>query len=388
MIYTILEIKAVVLICIAIYVFALYPFVLKFLAKYFSKPVKKDINFQPALTVLIAAYNEENYIEDCILSLENCDYPKDKFNIFVGIDGATDNTDKVIQELQTKYQNINYWIFERGGKNLVINKLLEKVETDYVVFMDADIRIRKNSLMNLSSYLVDETVGGVMATLNIVEKGIINDNAGRDGETFYQKMETVIRDNESKIFGNTNALGTLYIVKKSNLTSQPNDKVCDDFFNVIFTAKCKKRFIFDKTTVVDEIREKSLSAELKRRVRMVAGGLATIQANWQLLLPNYGWSSFFLWSHKLLRYLSPLILIYLLVVAIILPEESFLKYPLIYLQGIFYLMGFLGYIFDKLKIKIKLFRLALFVLIMNVGFLFGIIRFLFGGQNSKWEKIG
>jgi biofilm PGA synthesis N-glycosyltransferase PgaC len=389
MIYLILEILSLFLICIAFYTFFLYPFVLKFLAKFFSKPINEDSAFTPEITVLIAAYNEEDYIEDAILSVENSNYPLDKIRILIGLDGSNDRTADIIRSLQKKYSNINFWEFPRSGKNFILNQLIEKIETDFVFFLDADLRIKTDSLQRLTAKFADKTVGGVMAAVNIIhESNENNDNAGRDGETFYQKVETVIRECESNIFGNTNSLGTLYGVRRSNLTYQPNDKVCDDMFVVLYTSLCRKRFIFDRTIIVNEVRKKSLSAEMMRRVRLVAGGLSTVQSVWKLLLPNYGWSSLFLWSHKTLRYLSPLIMIFLIISAIVLPESSLLKLPLVYSQLFFYCLVVLGWISDKIGIKIKLLRMAIFIFTMNIGFLLGIIRYITGGQNSKWEKIG
>lgn len=96
--------------------------------------------------------------------------------------------------------------------------------------------------------------------------------------------------------------------------------------------------------------------------------------------------SLFVISHKLLRWLTPIFMIIFLLSVFIIDRDSFLFYPLIYFNIIIYGFAFLGWIFDKLKINFFPFKVFLFFVSMNIGFLLGIIRFFSKKQNSLWDR--
>ena len=192
--------------------------------------------------------------------------------------------------------------------------------------------------------------------------------------------------NESKVYSNINSLGTLYGIRREDYIPLPNDLVCDDLYRLLSTGLKRKRVIFDTESVVYEIRQKSLSDEFKRRVRLVGGGLSTIWLMKKLLNPAFGWISFSLWSHKVLRWFSPFYLLGIAVCTLLLPPAHNLWLLLVIIQLIIYLGAFVGWIFEKIRINLLFLRLPLFFVIMNVGFLIGIIRFFSKGQNALWER--
>ncbi len=92
-----------VLIFLAIYPFAIYPIILYILSKVNNRKIKNDEKFTPEITFLISAYNEELYIEKCINSIYNSEYPKDKITIFVGSDGSNDKTNSILDKLNKEH---------------------------------------------------------------------------------------------------------------------------------------------------------------------------------------------------------------------------------------------------------------------------------------------
>ncbi len=378
-------IEIVILICIffIINVFVLYPLILAIASKIFSKPIKTSNEFKPEISIIIAAYNEEELIKDAIISIYDSDYPNELINVFVGSDGSSDRTVEIVNELQNQYPNLFCYEYERSGKNDVLNQLVPKAKTDIIFYMDADIRVEKNTISEIIAYFNDENVGSIIASMLSVDE-IGNDNSGRQGETSYQKYEKNLRIYESEISSTINSLGAFYGLKKDYYSPLPNEFVCDDLYPLYKVIANGKRVFFNSKINVKEVRKKSLNIEFSRRVRVAAGGLATVWACKELLSPKYGWVSFFVWNHKLLRWFSPIYLIIIAVGTILLSPDSYLFYPLIILQGILYFGAIIGWILEKLKINFLPFKLLLFIVSMNIGFLFGIFRFLFKGQNAKW----
>lgn len=380
----IFEIIILISFFIIIYTFFLYPVFVFVLAKFINNPIKTSPDESKKIAVVIAAYNEEDTIEDAISSILNSGYPNDNISIYVGLDGTTDSTYSILQKLQKKNSNIQIFQFERAGKNNTLNKLMEKITEEFVFFLDADLRVQSNTFQHLISILQAENVYGVMISVKIINQD--NSDTGGTGEIIYQKFDGFIRYNESLIFSTANSLGTLYGVRREALSPIPDVRVCDDLFRVFHIISLRKRFIFDTKYSVIEIRTKSLNKELNRRIRLVSGGLSTLKAVKEILSPKYGLMSLFVISHKLLRWLTPIFMIIFLLSVFIIDRDSYLFYPLIYFNLIIYGFAFLGWIFDKLKINFFPFKVFLFFVSMNIGFLLGIIRFFRKKQNSLWDR--
>ncbi len=378
------EILAVIFIFLIIFPYIIYPALLWILSKLFKKPVKIDNNYKPPITFILSVHNEEKLLRKTIESVFNSGYPLELINFIIGSDGSTDNSCTIVKELMEKYKKLELYEFPRSGKNFVINQIVPQAKTNIIIFIDADTNILPGTLDSYLSYYSDDTVGSVVASVDYFNK---IGNSGSFGEALYQKLESFIRIWEGNIKSNTNTLSAMYGIKKELFSPIPNDNVCDDLYILLNVSLKRKRVIFDKSTKVIDIRRKSMSGEMKRRIRFVAGGLAAIWSMKRLLIPDYGWVSFFLFSHKLLRYFSPLLLIGLFICTFFMVPNSVFYQIFIYGQLILYMFSFLGWVLEKIKINFILFKVPLFFVMINIGFLFGILKFVRGSQNAIWEKV-
>lgn len=123
-----------------------------------------ELERYPSVSFLVPAYNEESYIEECIESLLNLDYPQDKISIIAINDGSEDSTLEKMRKYSDKIQIIDK---ENSGKSSSMNKALEHVDTELVASMDADSRPEKDYLRNVVSYFQEEGVQGVTPTMKI-----------------------------------------------------------------------------------------------------------------------------------------------------------------------------------------------------------------------------
>lgn len=382
----VIEILIVILVVALIYINILYPIILVLLAKIFKYRIESKTAKTCDITVLVAAYNEEAYIKDSIDALYNSGYPIDKIKVIVGSDGSSDNTVGIVNKLAGKYPNLYCRDLPRGGKNSVINTLMKEIDTDLVFFLDADTRINKGVIETLLEFFEDENVGAALARLNIIDEEDDN-NSGKEGESLYQKYETIIRSKESEVFSTVNAMGAFYAVRRELLKEIPNNLVCDDLFNVLTVNYFKKRVIFVPSAIVNEIRKKSLGEEMKRRVRLAAGGLSTIVARKELLGSGYGWSRFFLISHKVSRYFMPLILILIMLFTPVLGYyNSVLFLPSLFGQIALYILALIGKITERTSLNLSILNIPLFFVSMCIGYTLGWIRFIKGGQSAIWER--
>ncbi len=353
----------------------------------FSNPAKIDDKFFPDITIVISAFNEEEFIEKTLLSIENCNYPYSKIKILIGSDGSTDETNNIIHRMIESVPRISLFEFERIGKNRVLNNLLSKVETEFVVLMDADISIRNDSISNLLKYMSDSQTGCTIASLDTVD-AFNADNAGSKGGTLYHKYEENLRVLEAVVASNVNAMGALYCIRKELFTKIPNDSVCDDLYIVYSIINQRKRVLFARDSRCYEIRSRSLKNEYNRHIRLVAGGLSAVSMHSNLLnLFKYGINSFFIWSHKVLRWFSPLFFMLLLIFTWFADFDSIIFKVLLFAQVFLYINAFIGWVFDKIGLKVRFFQIFVFFVSMNYSTSVGIIRFLKKQQNSLWNNL-
>lgn len=381
---TILIILVYLFTFLVIYPFAIYPILLFLLSIIKSKKVSRDLDFKPELTFLISAYNEEENIENCIKSILNSNYPSDKIKIFVGSDGSSDKTNSILKTLKTQYSNLDYLVFNRIGKNNVLSELIKKTSTEYIYFLDADMEIPENTISNIVSYMADSSVGATFCNISMTHD---TKETGGLGEKLYQKFEKFLRLNESKIFSTVNSFGACLVRRELIKDGYPDDKVLDDNYTILKVSSKGKRVIFDGDNIIYEKRPKVLSDEFQRRIRMIAAGLSTFLYFKEYLFFTKGVLSFFLYSHKIIRIFSPIYLILILIFSLLLEHTQFGKNALL-IQFLFYSSVFAGYAFDLLKAKIRIFKIPLFYFVMNVSFIFGILRFISGKQNSIWGRKG
>lgn len=363
------------------YVYVLYPVILYVLT------VNKSIVFRSKeeniekISVLIAAYNEEDYILECIQSVIDADYPKSALEILVGSDGSTDKTDEIIKTISQENDIVKYYRLERVGKNSILNHLSEKMTGSIMLVLDADCRLKKESLKQTNSILKDN-VGCLVYSVEFYQS---DDNTGSKGESFYQKYDSFLRERESLLKSNINSLGS-HAIRKEIFQKFPNDKVCDDLYSLLVTIQNKKKVIFSKKISIVDVRERNFGEEYQRRKRLVGGGLATIFSFPKLLNPTNGWTSLFLWSHKILRWYSAIILLLAYITSFFILDTA-LGAAFMYFFSISIVLSIIGYLLEKNRISNPL-KLPLFFVSMNIGFVEGIIQFYKKKQNAIWSRKG
>lgn len=363
------------------YVYILYPVILYVLTVNKSVIFGNNEENLEKISVLIAAYNEEDYIYDCIHSVIKADYPQSQLEILVGSDGSTDKTDEIIKKIAQEYENVKYFRLDRAGKNSVLNHLSDEMSGSIMLVLDADCRIKTESLKQTNAILKDK-VGCLVYSVEFSQS---DDNTGSKGESFYQKYDSFLRERESLLKSNINSLGS-HAIRKELFQKFPNDKVCDDLYSLLVTIQNKKKVIFSKKINIVDVRERNFGEEYQRRKRLVGGGLATIFSFPKLLSPTYGWTSLFLWSHKILRWYSSILLLLAYIASFFILDTA-IGAGFMYFFTITIVLSVIGYVLEKNRLSNPL-KLPLFFISMNIGFVEGIIQFYKKKQNAIWSRKG
>jgi len=132
--------------------------------KFRKNPPKPDTSYEPFVSILIPAHNEESVIEETVANMLSIDY--EKYEIYVIDDRSTDNTAKVIKSLSERYPNVKYLIRDKDafpGKSAVLNDAFKLAKGEVICVFDADARVKPEFLKKILPCLAEFDVGAVQA---------------------------------------------------------------------------------------------------------------------------------------------------------------------------------------------------------------------------------
>lgn len=373
-------------IVLILYPLIIYPRIVRYLSSKKPSIISNPYTNEPVeISIIISAYNEEQLIADAIHSVFKSDYPQSFIHLIVGSDGSNDNTNSILVKMKEIYQNLEIHLFDRMGKNSVLNKISPLAKGKFIFYMDADCRLQKDSINRLVSILLKDDIGAVISSMNsIVEEDLIT-NLGVQGEGKYQEHEQIIRINESKIHSTVSALGAFYGIKKEFYHPLPNKNVCDDWMPLMYVLMNNKRVVFLDDVEVYEVRGKSLKNEIKRRIRITAGGIATIWASKKLLNPIYGWVAFALFSHKVMRNLLPLFSLAIIVLWLLLFNTIYFL-PIFLIFVLFIILSLFGKFSKKSNKLTKIPKLCSYYIFMVTAQFIALVTFIFEKNISTWDN--
>lgn len=107
-------------------------------------------------SIIVPAYNAEEYLERCIASMANQNFPCDKYEVIVINDGSTDGTLDLLNNLCRKYSFLRYVTTVNGGLSRARNRGIKESVGEYLLFVDSDDSIRSNLLAQIYDELIKD----------------------------------------------------------------------------------------------------------------------------------------------------------------------------------------------------------------------------------------
>ena len=367
--------------------YGIFLYILVLLKRLFIKPKTFNKNYEPEVTLFVAAYNEKDYIEEKLQNHFNLNYPKEKVKHIWVTDGSDDGT----PELLKKYDNVEvYHKNSREGKIGALNRGIDFVKTPIVIFSDGNTTLSKDSIKIIVDLFKNPKVGCVAGEKRIILKNI--DAAAGSGEGIYWKYESKLKQLDAELYSVVGAAGELFAIRTELFEKVEPDTLLDDF--IISLRIIKKNFIiqYNPNAYAMETASANIKEELKRKVRISAGNIQSIIRLKELLNPfKYGIFTFQYISHKVLtRIFVPFSLPFIFILNFLIIQNIDCGkniYGLIFiLQIIFYFLVFIGWILKNFKIKAKIMFLPYYIYIMNYAVWLGLGRYLSGKQTVNWER--
>ncbi|PJJ84960.1 glycosyltransferase family 2 protein [Mucilaginibacter auburnensis] len=349
-----------------------------------GKPVLPTANNLPTCTLIVAAYNEERFIEEKIKNSLELNYPQGLLKLIFITDGSSDGTADIV----AKYpQIIHMHSPERKGKMAAVHRAIDTVDTAVMVFTDANTFLNADAIVNICRHYSDPKVGAVAGEKRVL---ITEASDATAGEGFYWKYESKLKVWDSELYSVVGAAGELFSVRTDLYEHVPATSIIDDFMISMLIARKGYRIIYEPDAYAMETASEDVKEELKRKVRIAAGGLQSIIWLKSLLLPfKTPTLSFQYISHRVLRWtVVPFLMILLLVLNIILVHNDEGAIYQLFLAGqvMFYGMSIFGWMLEAKQIKVKIFFIPYYFCMMNYAVIRGIFRYLSGNQSAVWDK--
>lgn len=375
---------------VIIYTFVGYGLVLFVLIKIkriFTKPkvFKLLPDDLPKVTLLIAAYNEEDIISDKVSNTLSLNYPKDKIQIVFITDGSTDCTAQQLRNIEgitLLHQDA------RAGKMAAIKRAMPFISGDITVYTDANTFLNKDAILELVKHYQNHKVGAVAG-----EKRILVDetaDASSAGEGFYWKYESALKKWDYELYSNVGAAGELFSIRTALYQPIESDTIIDDHMIAMRIAEKGYIIAYEPNAYAMESASANTKEELKRKIRIAAGGVQSILRLKKAANPfYYPVLTFQYLSHRVLRWtITPILLIAIFVLngLILLNGGAGIYEVLFCAQLMFYILGLIGMIFESKNIRIKSFFIPYYFCVMNYAVMAGTIRYFKKQQSAAWEK--
>lgn len=336
-----------------------------------------------SVSVIMAVHNEANVIEEKIRSMVSSDYPVDKIDFIIGSDASDDDTGLILKKLSAMDSRIKYILYEiRRGKPAVLNDLAGEATGELLVITDANVIFSKDTIRLLSEGLSAPSSGLCDATVvmrTTVQEGITPQ------ENFYSRYETALKRSEGILWRTMpGTYGGCYIIHRKLFPDLPDNTLVDDLYVGLTVMKNGLESYNIPGANVYEDTQPGMKDQFRRRVRIAAGSYQNLFRFGPFPSRKIS-ASFAFFSHKVLRWLTPLFLIIFFMTTVILSGSSQFYFCLSAIQLIFIFLSALDLGLDRYGRKIRFQRYVTQFLMMNAAMMAGFAWAVRGIRSGIWE---
>jgi hypothetical protein len=357
------------------YVYAGYPVLLWLSGKLFERPVRLA-PVEPFVSLLVAAYNEDDVIESKIRNAMALDYPPERLEIVIASDGSRDRTEAIARTFEgDRVQVLGYRV--NRGKLAVLNDSVPKLRGEIVVFSDASSMLAPDAIRRLAAHFADPEVGAVSGVYKVLGK---DQAALGKQEDFYWRYETFLKIQEARLGSVLGCHGSLYAIRKSLYPFPPVGTINDDYIIPLRILQRGYRVSYEPASVAYE--EAHEMGGFSRRVRIMTGNVEQLREIKPLLSPLRPLALFFFLSHKAGRLVVPLAMLAAIGANITLAGRA--AYQAIGLaHALFYALAMAGALGP---LKPKALRLPYYFCMINAAAIVGMYHALAGKRSLAWKS--
>ncbi len=336
----------------------------------------------PAVTLVVACFNEADILEDKVANSLALDYPKDKLRILFVTDGSNDGSEALLANMagiEVTHQP------ERKGKLHAVKRVMKMITSPVTVFCDANTFLNPEAIRLLARHFADPKVGAVAGEKQVMAAG----EKATAGEGLYWKYESKLKNWDADWCTVVGAAGELFAVRTSIAPTPPDDSIIEDFIVTLTIAGEGYRVCYEPKATASEGPSASMGDEWKRKVRIAAGGWQAMSRLGHLMNPfKHGVLAFQFAVHRASRWtVAPLALVGLLLANIVLAFTTGGIYlAILAAQTLFYGLSIWGWKVQGKPAPFPGFFFPSYFTMMHLAALAGGVRFFRGKQQVTWEK--
>ncbi len=360
------------------YTYLGYPLLLACLTRRRPEPPERDD--PPAVDVVIAAYNEERWIEEKLRNTLALDYPPDKLTITVVTDGSTDATPELVRHMAGERIRLLHQP-ERQGKGAALARALPGLNGEVILFTDANCSLAPGTARRMVRHFADPQVGGVSGAKRLLESG-----RHGGGEGLYWRYESWLKALDDCFGSVMGAPGEVWAARRSAYRPPPPDIVLEDFYASVDLVARGWRLAYEPEALSTEEPSPTSGAEWERRVRNAAGGFQAVRRLQQVW--RSGARTMFQYiSHRVLRWIvvPPLIVLLPLWTLLLLPSPVYAA--ILGLEIMWALAALAGWYLTAHRGSAGWLALPLQFVMLNASALAGGVRYLSGRTTVLWPRV-
>ena len=351
----------------------LYPPAVGLAARLRPRRVRKG-EWEPSVSVIIAAHDEEDVIARRLENLLALDYPREKLEILIASDASTDRTDDIVREFAARDPRVRLLRYERGGKLAAQNRAYREARGEVLAFSDANATWAPDALRKLVRNFADPDVAYVCGRLRLQRP----DGSNREGA--YWRYELWVREQESRAGSVTGGNGSICAVRASEYVEH---RFGHDLGFPYKMVQKGRRAVYEPEAVAFEKPSAEQEDEYRRKVRMFEWCWLTVFEGGMLrrLPPGYFVE---IVSHRLLRYGSGLLhLVLLAATSVLVAAREGLVYDLVLAGHVAFLaLAVLG----RFRVRVPGAALAYYYVLVTWATLVSLVRYARFGVPPVWQR--
>jgi len=331
----------------------------------------------PSVTMLFAAYNEEEHLAEKLENTKQLDYPAGKLQVVIVSDGSSDRTNEILREVDDPRFEIVIRS-SREGKCAALAVAVERARNRIFVLSDGSTMFAADALRKLVRHFAEPTIGAVCGALSF--QG--NAESGQT-EALYWKYETALRLMEARLGATLTPSGAIYAVRGDVYVPPTPDALVDDILTLMSVRRAGFEVCYDPEARAVDYPASSIAGEFRRRVRISTGSFRALPT--LLRTRKSGFTAFAFFSHKLLRWILPVLCI------LVLLSNLFLLPLPIYVatlaaQVAILLWAAAGFVFRESLSRVRFTLIGYFLVAMHLAFLLGLLRSFAAEKEAAWQR--
>ncbi|HXN24896.1 MAG TPA: glycosyltransferase family 2 protein [Candidatus Dormibacteraeota bacterium] len=332
----------------------------------------------PTVSLIVPAHNEAKALPQKLANLNTLSYPPQKLEVIFVSDGSEDDTNGILSRLSGETIR-NVFLSERGGKSNALNHGVDRARNEILVFSDASTLFAPDAILKLVRHFSNPKIGVVCGALAFVAT-----SESRQTEGLYWRYESILRLMEARLGATLTASGAIYAIRRECYRPLSKHTLVDDLVVPMNARRLGYDVVYDPEAAGSDFAAASVKDEFARRVRLAVGSFRALGELWRAPMPGFTRVAFF--SHKLLRWVLPFLLVGVLFSNIFLLRGPL--YSVIFVaQAGFYLLACIGFMFHERAETARYALVSYFLVAMNIAFLVGFFRFLRGPKEVGWQQV-